>query len=70
VGYRCPATEVPNAIERALHNFQENRQDSESLARFFSRHSTEQLRGIFAGDVVEMVPRDVPTESQPLGVEG
>jgi sulfite reductase (ferredoxin) len=70
VGYRCPATEVPNAIERALRNFQENRQAGESLARYFARHSTEQLRGILAGDVVEMVPRDVPTESLPMGVEG
>jgi sulfite reductase (ferredoxin) len=70
VGYRCAATDVPDAIERALRNFQENREDGETLARFFARHSADQIRGILAGDLVEMVPRDLPTESLPMGVEG
>jgi sulfite reductase (ferredoxin) len=70
VGYRCVATEVPSVIERALRNFQENREAGETLARFFARNSTDQIRGILAGDIVEMVSRDLPTESLPMGVEG
>jgi len=60
VGYRCPATGVPDAIERLLRQYLALRDDGENLRRFFARHSVEELRDFLAGDFVEPVPRDTP----------
>ena len=60
VGYRCPATEVPDAIERLLSQYLAEREDGENLRRFFARHSEAELRGFLAGEVVDAVARDLP----------
>jgi sulfite reductase (ferredoxin) len=60
VGYRCLATEVPDALERLLRSYQTDREIGENLRQFFARHSDTQLRGLLAGDLVEAVPRDLP----------
>ena len=60
VGYRCLATEVPNALERLLHSYQLERDPGENLRQFFVRHSDVQLRALLAGDVIDAVPRDLP----------
>jgi sulfite reductase (ferredoxin) len=70
VGYRCAASEVPNAIERLLREFNEQRTPSENLRRFFARHSNEQLRALLAGELVAAVERDASTGPVPMGVEG
>jgi sulfite reductase (ferredoxin) len=70
VGYRCAASEVPDAIERLLHEFNERRDSGENLRRFFARHSNEQIRGWLAGEFVAAVERDVAPGPVPLGVEG
>ena len=70
VGYRCAASEVPDAIERLLREFNEQRESGENLRRFFARHSNEQLRGWLAGEFVASVERDAATGPVPLGVEG
>jgi sulfite reductase (ferredoxin) len=70
IGYRCPATEVPAAIDRLLHSYLELRRDDENLRKFFARHSDEKLRTFLAGQEVEAVPREAAAEPAPRGVEG
>ena len=61
VGYRCAATEVPDALERLLGQYLEQREPGENLRRFFARHSDAQLRQFLAGEFVPAVPRDLPS---------
>jgi sulfite reductase (ferredoxin) len=61
VGYRCPATQVPEALERLLRRYLDQREPGENLRRFFGRHSNAQLREFLAGEVVDAVPRDLPS---------
>jgi sulfite reductase (ferredoxin) len=70
VGYRCAATEVPDAIERLLRQYLRDRNEGENLRQFFARHSDVRLREFLAGSVVEAVPRDLPEGRVPAGVEG
>ena len=70
VGYRCAASEVPDAIERLLREFNERRDPGENLRRFFARHSNEQIRGWLAGELVAPVERDAAAGPVPMGVEG
>ena len=65
-GYRCPATEVPVAIEQLLRRYLATRFLGENLRQFFTRHSDAELRALLAGEEVEAVARD----PSPHGVEG
>ena len=58
VGYRCLATEVPDALERLLSGYLQARRPGENLRAYFARSSDEQLREQLAGDVLEPVTRD------------
>jgi sulfite reductase (ferredoxin) len=60
VGYRCPATEVPDAIERLLRQYLVERQPNENLRQFFARHTDTELREFLAGKPMQEVLRDVP----------
>ena len=68
VGYRCPATLVPEAIERLLRNYLGGRESQESLRSWFARHSNDELRAQLAGDILEPVARDLPTGRVPHAV--
>jgi len=70
VGYRCAATEVPDAIERLLDTFTAERKHSESLSGFLARHSNDEIKTILAGELVGAVARDLPDANVPQGVEG
>jgi sulfite reductase (ferredoxin) len=70
VGFRCPATEVPEAIERLLRQYLADGRPDENLRRFFARHSETELRSFLAGELVEAVARDLPEGRVPSGVEG
>ncbi|MHB8500657.1 MAG: nitrite/sulfite reductase [Candidatus Acidiferrales bacterium] len=70
VGYRCAATDVPDAIERLLAEFNSRRERDENLRRFLARQSNEEIRSILAGSYVEAVERDVALGTVPQGVEG
>jgi sulfite reductase (ferredoxin) len=70
VGYRCGASDVPDAIERLLVGFNERREQGENLRRFLSRHSNEDIRSILAGSYVAPVERDLALGPVPQGVEG
>jgi sulfite reductase (ferredoxin) len=70
VGYRCPATEVPDAIERLLREFHDQRRPGENLRQFFARHSNDDIRNVLAGGYASSVERDAAQGAVPLGVEG
>lgn len=70
VGYRCAATDVPDAIERLLAGFNERREDGENLRRFLARQSNEDIRAILAGSYIAPVDRDLALGPVPQGVEG
>ncbi|MGA8288952.1 MAG: nitrite reductase, partial [Acidobacteriaceae bacterium] len=59
VGYRCAATEVPDAMERLLRKYLASRAEGENLRSYFARHSDGELRDQLAGESVESVARDV-----------
>jgi sulfite reductase (ferredoxin) len=60
IGYRCAATEVPEALERLLSSYQALRVEGENLRQFFARQSDVELRGFLAGGWIEPVLRDLP----------
>jgi sulfite reductase (ferredoxin) len=70
IGYRCPASEVPDAIERLLRTYLEDRLPEENLRKFFARHDDTELRGFLAGQVLEAVARDLSPGRVPHGLEG
>ena len=65
LGYRCVATEVPDALERLLRGYLLSRGSGENLRRFFSRQSDAELRSLLAGEEVEPVSRDLSTGTPP-----
>jgi sulfite reductase (ferredoxin) len=70
VGYRCTASEVPEALERLLRSYLDRREPGENLRRFFSRHDDVELRGLLAGEFVPAVERDPAAGRIPHGLEG
>jgi len=70
VGYRCLATDVPDAIERLLRRYLDDRHQSENLRQFFARHSDSELREFLAGELVAAVVRDASPGRVPHGLEG
>jgi sulfite reductase (ferredoxin) len=70
VGYRCAASDVPDAIERLLVGFDERREPGENLRRFLARHSNDNIREILAGSYIAPVDRDLTLGQVPQGVEG
>jgi len=70
VGYRCPAWQVPDAIERLLNRYLAARAPDENLRQFFGRYSNEEIRAFLAGGDVMGVERDHAVGRIPHGVEG
>ncbi|MGH9715688.1 MAG: nitrite/sulfite reductase [Candidatus Acidiferrales bacterium] len=58
VGYRCFATEVPDAIARLLTTYVDSREPGENLRAYFARFTDEQLRTQLAGASTTAVVRD------------
>jgi sulfite reductase (ferredoxin) len=69
VGYRCLASEVPDAIERLLRRYLDFKLPGENLRQFFARHDDTELRTFLAGEPVEAVARDLPTSAVPHWIE-
>ncbi len=70
VGYRCPAAEVPDAIERLLRSYLAGRDGNENLRSYFARFSDEELRAQLAGFPADAVARDLPAQRPPDHVAG
>jgi sulfite reductase (ferredoxin) len=68
LGYRCIASEVPDAIERLLRSYLTNRISGENLREWFSRHDDASLRTQLAGETFDPVARDLPAGPPPRGV--
>lgn len=69
VGYRCPAAEIPEAIERLLVTYLARRNGEENLQSFFQRSSNEDLRAFLTGQAASpAVARDLPQARVPVGV--
>jgi len=69
VGYRAPASEVPEALERLLRTYLTTREREENLRAWFARHSDLELREFLAGAQFTPVERDVADRRVPHGVE-
>jgi sulfite reductase (ferredoxin) len=70
IGYRCPAREVPVALERLLTGYLLAQEPGENLRQYFARHTDEELRTLLAGREVAVVARDPSPGPVPHGVEG
>ncbi len=70
IGYRCLATDVPDAIERLLRHYLAQRLPGENLRQFFARHDDAELRGYLAGEWIEAIARDPSPGRVPHAVEG
>ena len=69
-GYRCLASDVPDAIERLLRSYLERRLPGENLRQFFGRFSDPQIREFLAGLPIVPVERDLPSGRPSHGIEG
>jgi sulfite reductase (ferredoxin) len=70
IGYRCLASEVPDAVERLMRRYLDERVPDENLRRFFARHSDDDLRECLAGKFLAAVERDSSPGKVPHAVEG
>ena len=52
LGYRCVATQIPDAIERLLRSYLRQRQPGENLRAYFARHSDAELHAQLEGTAV------------------
>jgi sulfite reductase (ferredoxin) len=69
-GYRCLATDVPDALERLLRHYLAERLPGENLRGFFARHNDAELREFLAGELVAAVARDPSPGRVPHAIEG
>ena len=60
LGYRAAAEDVPDAIERLLRAYTDDRQPEEDLRAWFARYDNEALRTMVNGEVIDAVERDAP----------
>ncbi len=67
IGYRCPASEIPDALERLLSAYLAARKGPEDLQSYFRRTSNDELRALLAGEVLAPVERDQPQERELVG---
>jgi len=63
VGYRVPATDVPDALTRLLTAYLNERTPGENLRNYFGRHEADAIRARLAGETLEAVERDLATRS-------
>ncbi len=70
IGYRCTASEAPDAIERLLRSYLAERRAGENLRQFFARHSDSALRTFLAAQEIPAVLRDPSPGRVPHGLEG
>jgi sulfite reductase (ferredoxin) len=68
VGYRAPASLVPEAIARLLRKYLVSRETEENLRAWFARHTNDELRAYLAGEILVPVERDLPTGRVPHAV--
>jgi len=70
VGFRTPASLVPEAIERLLRKYLIEREGGENLRAWFGRNSEAELRAALAGEEFIPVERDLPAGRVPVELAG
>ncbi|MGH7397251.1 MAG: nitrite reductase, partial [Candidatus Rokuibacteriota bacterium] len=70
IGYRIPAPEVPEAIERLLRAYLAARRPGQSFRAFCAGHTDEEIRTFLAGTEVAAVTRDASPGPVPHGLDG
>jgi sulfite reductase (ferredoxin) len=70
VGYRCLATETPDAIERLLYAYLDEREEGEKFRSFCARKTDEELRAMLAGDLAPSLTQNTSSEAVPVGLPG
>ena len=70
VGFRTPAHQVPEALERLLQKYLVEREPGENLRAWFGRNSDADLRAALAGEELLPVERDAPAGRVPLDLAG
>src|SRR5712691_11462440 len=70
VGYRVPASAVPEAVERLLRTYLGERRPGQSFRAFCAARTDEELRTFLAGAPVAEVARDASPGPVPHGLEG
>ncbi len=70
VGYRVPASHVPEAVERLLRAYLAGRRDGQTFRAFCAAHTDDELRTFLAGTEVPAEARDAPAGPVPHGVDG
>jgi sulfite reductase (ferredoxin) len=69
IGYRCPALDVPAAIERLLRWYLAIRSPGENFRQFAARQADSSLREVLAGGEAEVAVRDPLPGRLPHGLE-
>ena len=70
IGYRVPASHVPEAVERLLRAYLAGRRVGQTFRAFCAAHTDDELRTFLAGTEVAPVGRDAPAGPVPHGVDG
>jgi sulfite reductase (ferredoxin) len=70
IGYRVPASHVPEAVERLLRAYLAGRRDGQTFRAFCAAHTDDELRTFLAGGETAPVERDAPAGPVPHGIEG
>jgi sulfite reductase (ferredoxin) len=70
VGFRTPAHRVPEALERLLRKYLDEREAGENLRAWFGRRADGELRAALAGEEFIPVERDVPSGRVPVELAG
>jgi sulfite reductase (ferredoxin) len=70
IGYRVPAAQVPEAMERLLRTYLGERREGQTFREFCAAHTDEELRGFLAGAEVAAVARDASPGPVPHGLDG
>jgi sulfite reductase (ferredoxin) len=70
IGYRVPASHVPEAVERLLRAYLAGRRAEQTFRAFCAAHTDDELRTFLAGTEVAPVARDAPAGPVPHGVDG
>ena len=68
IGYRALVEDVPQAIERLLRGYLQQRSEGENLRSYFRRKTDEELRTLIAGEQVAAIEHDKPIGRPPVGV--
>jgi sulfite reductase (ferredoxin) len=69
IGFRVPAREAADAIERLLRAYLALRAPGATFHEFTAAHTDDELRALLAGGIVPAVARDLPAAATPHGIE-